>query len=216
MYAPPHVAESDPVVLRDAARTIGVGHLVTLGADGLDASFVPLVIDDEAAVVTGHLARANRQWCRADTTVEALLTWVGPDAYISPNYYPSTRVHGKVVPTWNFLTVQARGTLVVHEDNDWKRAQVTELTVVHESSLPEPWSVDDAPADYIDARLGAIVGFEVRLTSIVGKWKLSQDRSDADVAGVIAALRAFGPGTNEAGVGGLLSEARSDPPIRPR
>jgi transcriptional regulator len=194
MYAPGHFAESDPTVLADAARRIGVGQLITSGSVGPEASFIPLLVADDAGTVTGHLARANGQWSRADLAVPALVTWVGPDAYVSPNYYPSTREHGKVVPTWNLITVQARGVLRVHHDAAWKRAHVASLTRFHEGALPVPWSVDDAPSDYIDGRLEAIVGVELTVTSIEGQWKLSQNRSEPDVAGVIAALGSQGPG----------------------
>ncbi len=206
MYAPPHFAESDPEVLRDAVRSIRAGHLVTLGSEGLESSYLPLLMSDDAGTVTGHLARANRQWRRADPSVEALVTWVGAAAYVSPNYYPSKQEHGMVVPTWNFITVQARGTLTFHEEDEWKRGQVTSLTEFHEGRLPTPWSVDDAPAEYVDAMLLAIVGFEVRLTTLEGKWKLSQNRSDADVAGVIAGLEAFGSDSPEAQVARSMDE----------
>ena len=197
VYAPPHFAESDPHVLRDEVRRIRAGQLITVGSAGLEASFLPLLISDDAATVTGHLARGNGQWQRADLSVPALVTWVGPDAYVSPNWYPSKNDHGKVVPTWNFITVQATGTLVVHEEDDWKRAHVGSLTDVHERDLPTPWSVDDAPPDYVAGMLEAIVGIEVRVTSLQGKWKLSQNRSAVDVAGAIAGLRSRGSETTD-------------------
>jgi len=193
MYAPSHFAESDPTVLRDAVRTIRAGELITVGSDGLEASFIPLLISDDAGTVTGHLAKGNGQWKRADVSVPALVTWVGPDAYISPSYYPSKREHGKVVPTWNFITVQAKGILTLHEDDAWKRAHVASLTDAHEAVMPYPWSVDDAPPDFIAGLVKAIVGIELRVTSIEGKWKLSQNRPAADIAGAIAGLRSEGP-----------------------
>jgi transcriptional regulator len=193
MYAPPHFAESDPGVLRDAVRSIRAGELITVGSDGLEASFIPLLISDDAGTVTGHLAKGNGQWKRADVSVPALVTWVGPDAYISPSYYPSKREHGKVVPTWNFITVQAKGILTLHEDDAWKRSHVASLTDAHEAALSAPWSVDDAPSDFIDGLVKAIVGIELRVTSIEGKWKLSQNRSAADIAGAVAGLQSQGP-----------------------
>jgi transcriptional regulator len=193
MYAPKHFAESDPAVLRKAVRRIRAGQLITAGSDGLEASFIPLLISDDVGTVTGHLAKANSQWKRADLSVPALVTWVGPDAYVSPSYYPSKQEHGRVVPTWNFITIQAEGMLSFHEDDDWKRCHVEALTNFHEEALPAPWSVDDAPSEFIDGLLNSIVGFELCVTSIEGKWKLSQNRPEADVAGVILGLESRGP-----------------------
>jgi len=206
MYTPTHFAETDPTILRDAIRQIRAGELITYGADGLEASFVPLLISDDAATVTGHLAKANGQWRRADLSVPALLTWVGPDAYVSPNFYPSTMEDGRVVPTWNFTAVQAKGTLVLHHEDEWKRHHVGSLTDLHERRLTSPWSVDDAPTDFIDGMVKAIVGMEIRLTSLVGKWKLSQNRPQADVAGVIAGLERYGAGSHEAQVAEQMAE----------
>lgn len=186
--------ESNPTVLRDAVRRIRAGELITVGFKGPEASFIPLLIADDAGTVTGHLAKANGQWERADLSIPALVTWVGPDAYVSPSYYPSKHEHGKVVPTWNFITVQAKGMLSFHEDDEWKRRHVESLTDFHESALPDPWSVNDAPSDFIEGLVKAIVGIELRVTSIEGKWKLSQNRPEADVVGVISGLESQGPG----------------------
>ncbi len=194
MYVPQDFAESDPLVLREAARRIRAGQVITVGSEGPEASFIPLLISDDAGTVTGHLAKANGQWKRADSSISALVTWVGPDAYVSPSYYPSKHEHGKVVPTWNFITVQARGALSFHDDDRWKRRHVELLTEFHEGALPAPWSVDDAPSDFIDRLVKAIVGIELRVTSIEGKWKLSQNRPEPDIAGVISGLGSQGPG----------------------
>lgn len=194
MYAPRHFAESDPNVLRDAIRSIRAGELITVGSEGLEASFIPLLISDDAGTVTGHLAKGNGQWKRADLAVPALITWVGPDAYVSPSYYASKQEHGKVVPTWNFITVQAKGILTFHEDDKWKRSHVASLTDFHEAALPSPWSVGDAPSDFIQGLVKAIVGIELRVTSIEGKWKLSQNRPAPDIAGVICGLESDGGG----------------------
>jgi transcriptional regulator len=195
MYAPRHFAESDPKVLRDEVRRIRAGQLITVGSEGLEASFIPLLISDNAGTVTGHVAKGNGQWKRADVSIPALVTWVGPDAYVSPSYYPSKQEHGKVVPTWNFITVQAKGILTFHEDDEWKRSHVESLTNFHEGALPTPWSVDDAPWEFIDGLIKAIVGIELRVTSIEGKWKLSQNRPGSDIAGVISGLESQGPGS---------------------
>ena len=192
MYTPTHFAESDPTVLRDQVRRIRAGHLITVGSEGLEASFIPLLISDDAGTVTGHLAKGNGQWKRADPSVPALVTWVGPDAYVSPSFYPSKEQHGRVVPTWNFITVQATGPVTFHEDDEWKRTHVTSLSAFHEEGMPAPWSVDDAPPDYVAGLIRSIVGVELRVTSIEGKWKLSQNRTDPDIAGVISGLRTQG------------------------
>jgi transcriptional regulator len=211
MYNPGHFNESDPTVLRDAIRGLGAGELITSGDEGLEASFIPLLISDESDRITGHLAKANRQWERADLTHPVLVTWRGPDAYISPSYYPSKAEHGKVVPTWNYITIQARGTLVLHQDSEWKRNLVASLTDRHEAAFPMPWSIDDAPADFIEGNLRAIVGIEVLVTSIEGKWKLSQNRPAPDIAGVITGLAGHGPASDEARVAEWMVD-RTDPP----
>jgi transcriptional regulator len=197
MYNPGAFAETDVNVLRDAVRRMGAGQLITYGSEGLEATVVPLLIADDARSVTGHLARANRQWARADLAVPALITWRGPEAYISPSYYPSKLEHGEVVPTWNYITVQARGRLVVHHDEAWKRQLVTSLTRHHERRFARPWVPDDAPPDCLDRMLRAIVGFEVEVSSLEGKWKLSQNRPAADVAGVVAGLSRAAPGSDD-------------------
>ena len=190
MYTPGHFRVDDPRVLADAARRIGAGHLITVGPDGAAASFVPLLVSDDATAVSGHLARANPQWRTADTSVPVLLTWVGPHGYVSPGWYPSKTEHGKVVPTWDYIAVEARGTVTFHAEDDWKRAQVSALTDSHETGLDTPWSVADAPEEYVDGMVRAIVGFDVEVTSLEGAWKLSQNRSDKDIDGVVAGLRA--------------------------
>jgi transcriptional regulator len=206
MYTPQHFAETDRIVLRDAIRQIRAGELITYGSGGLEASFLPLLISDDADVISGHLAKANGQWRRADLSVPALITWVGPYAYVSPNFYPSKIEDGRVVPTWNFTAIEAKGTLIVHEEERWKRRHVESLTAFHENGRPSPWSVTDAPGGYIDSMVKAIVGFEIRLNSLVGKWKLSQNRSPADVAGVIAGLNRDEGTTGEAAVAEAMAQ----------
>ena len=208
MYSPVHFRESDPVVLRDYVRGLGAGELVTFGSAGLDSTFLPLLVSDDGMVLTGHLARANPQWKRADLSVPALVTWRGPDAYVSPRYYPSKQVDPAVVPTWDYVSVQARGRLVVHDDPEWTRALVTALTDAHEDGAAQPWAVSDAPDAFVGGRVRAVVGVEVRVTSLEGSWKLSQNRSDVDVDGVVAGLAAHGPGSPEARVAGLVDARR--------
>ena len=123
---------------------------------------------------------------------EAMVILRGPDAYISPAWYATKREHGRVVPTWNYITVHAYGRLVIHDDPAWVEANVRRLTDLHERRAPEPWSVDDAPPPYIEGQLRAIVGVEILIDRVEGKWKLSQNRSDADIAGAIEGLEATG------------------------
>ncbi len=193
--------------LRDAVRQIGAGQLITYGKDGLEASFVPLLISDDAGTITGHLAKANGQWKRVDPSVPALVAWVGPSAYVSPTYYPSKAESGRVVPTWNYTAVQANGTLILHDEDEWKRRHVEALTNFHEHRLPTPWSLEDAPRDFVDGKIGAIVGVEIRLTSLVGTWKLSQNRSRRDIDGVIAGLVAHGADRPDAWVAEAMVHA---------
>jgi len=193
MYLPAHFAESRPQVLRDFIAAQPLGLLVTQNrAGGIDANSVPFFLDagDEASpgVLRAHVARANPLWKEARDDVDALVVFQGPQGYVSPAWYPSKAEHGKVVPTWNYLMVQARGRLRAVDDKAWLRAFVTRLTDHHEGSRAAPWAVTDAPADFIEATLGAIVGIEIPLSSLVGKWKVSQNRSAADRAGVAAGL----------------------------
>jgi transcriptional regulator len=197
MYNPSAFQENDRSVLRDAVRSLAAGELITFGSAGLEASIVPVLIDDEFSRLTAHLARANRQWRNADVNVPALVTFRGPDAYVSPGYYPSKQEHGKVVPTWNYITVQVRGHLTIHDDPIWTRALVEQLTRHHEQRFEKPWGIEDAPGDFIDGMVKSIVGVEIVISSVEGKWKLSQNRPEADRASVKAALQRPGATHNE-------------------
>ena len=193
MYLPAHFAESRPQVLRDFIAAQPLGLLVTQNrAGGIDANSVPFFLDagDEASpgVLRAHVARANPLWKEARDDVDALVVFQGPQGYVSPAWYPSKAEHGKVVPTWNYVTVQARGVLRAIEDPAWLRAFLTTLTTTHEAPQPRPWTLEDAPADYLEKLFGAIVGIEIVLSSLVGKWKVSQNRAVADRAGVARGL----------------------------
>jgi transcriptional regulator len=190
MYVPAHFREDRPEVLRDAITRIGFATLVTGGAEGLGADHVPMLLEGD--VLRFHVARANPVWRAVTPGAEALAVFLGPHAYVSPNWYPSKAETGKAVPTWNYITVHARGPLTPIQDADWLRAHVTALSAAHEAERPEPWVVSDAPGDYIDAMLRAIVGFELAVTKLEGKWKLSQNRSAADRDGVRDGLRGEG------------------------
>jgi len=185
MYTPSHFREEELTVLRDLMREYPLVTLVTRTDAGMDANHIPVLVNDEVTVIRGHVARANPFW--KQQVKEALAIFTGSQYYVSPSWYPSKQEHGKVVPTWNYEVVHARGTLTFFEDKQRLRDVVAELTRAHESKLPQPWSIDDAPPDYIDAMLNAIVGFELQITYLEGKRKQSQNRNDADRAGVAAA-----------------------------
>lgn len=193
MYLPTHFAETRPEVLQAALRDHPLGLLITQdGAHALDANPIPFLLDagrGPHGTLRGHVARANPVWREARRDAESLVVFQGPQAYVSPGWYPSKAEHGKAVPTWNYVTVAARGTLRVVDDRDWLRGLVGELTARHEAAQAVPWHVDDAPPDYIDAMLAAIVGIEIELVSLQGKWKTSQNRPAKDREGVAQALR---------------------------
>jgi len=208
MYVPGHFKQDDVAVLHDTIRRIGVGTLVTLGSDGLEASHIPMLIDPAPGpygTLRGHVARANPQWKRVDAKVPALVTFLGPNAYVTPNWFPSKRETGKVVPTWNYLAIHATGPVRFFEDREPLRDIVTSLTTTHEGRREMPWAVTDAPADYIDAMLKAIIGFELPIARLEGKWKLSQNKSEADVAGLRAGLAAE-PGEDAASLVAAMSD----------
>ncbi len=191
MYLPRHFEQKDPAVLAAAMHEHPLATLVIVTPAGPTADLIPLEYHPQLGphgTLRGHVARANPLWRHAGAA--ALAVFHGPQAYVSPNGYPSKREHGKVVPTWNYTMVQARGTLRAVDEAPWLRALVGRLTERHESTLPAPWAVSDAPDDYVQTMLGAIVGIEIELTSLVGKWKVSQNRDAADRAGVAAALGA--------------------------
>ncbi len=194
MYVPAHFAVDDAEVHELLAHH-GAADLITNTDQGLLATMLPFVFDPDAGphgALLGHVARNNDQW-RVPARGESLVIVRGADAYISPSWYQSTAEHGRVVPTWNYITAHVYGTLVVHDDPGWVENLVRRLTVKHESRLPEPWwSVDDVPAKFLEGQLRAIVGVELAITRIEAKAKLSQNRTEADVAGVITGLRAQG------------------------
>lgn len=189
MYQPVYHREDD--VARQAAliRARPLGLLITNGAGGLNANPIPFLLEetDGALRLVAHMARANPQWREAG---EALVVFTDADAYVSPEFYATKKETGKVVPTWNYATVHVHGTLRAIEDRDWLRAQVNALTLAHEKDRAVPWAVSDAPDAYIDQMLRAIVGIEIAVSRIEGKWKVSQNRTPEDRAGVVAGLEA--------------------------
>jgi len=211
MYLPKDFKEDRAPVLHEAIRQARLGTLVTMGADGIEASHVPMLVDPEPApfgTLHGHIARANPQWRRAAPAVQALAIFLGPDAYITPAWYETKRQSGKVVPTWNYVAIHAYGQLTFYEDADRLLALVTKLTETHEAGRDQPWAVSDAPKDFIAGMLKAIVGFELPIARLEGKWKMSQNRPAADRAGVVAGLAREG-GPEEAAVAEIVA-ARSE------
>jgi transcriptional regulator len=196
MYLPKHFEETRAEVLHELIRAQPLGLLVTLNDAGLQANPVPFILDPDPAggpgILRAHVARANPLWRETRGDVDALVVFQGPQAYVSPNWYPSKAEHAKVVPTWNYVMVQARGPLRAIDDAAWVRAFVTRLTTRHEAAQAQPWAVTDAPPDYIETMTRAIVGIEITLAALTGKWKVSQNRSAADRAGVANGLRAAG------------------------
>lgn len=195
MYVPEHFRESRLEMLQGLLDRHPLATLVAVTSDGLTANHVPLqarLSADGRGVLRGHIARANSLWRRLEPDAAVLAIFMGADAYVSPNWYPSKHEHGKAVPTWNYATVHVSGTIRFIDDPAWLRSFVSELTDLHEQGRPDRWHVSDAPSDYIDGMLRAIVGFEIDVRSVVGKFKGSQNRSATDRAGVSAALRTAG------------------------
>ena len=192
MYVPAHFEDKDTGRLHAAIGVAGLATLVTMAADGPVANHVPMLLDRETAplgVLRGHVARANPVWRATRADVPALAIFQGPDAYVSPSWYPTKRENRKVVPTWNYVAIHATGPIAFFEEPERLLAIVTALTEREEGRRPEPWAVSDAPADYVQAMLKAIVGFEIAIARLEGKWKMSQNRPAEDRAGAAAGLR---------------------------
>jgi transcriptional regulator len=214
MYNPPHFKEERVEVLHELIRRHPLATLVTLGPDGLTANHIPLEIDPEPApfgTLRGHVARANPVWRIRAADVDTLVIFSGPQRYITPAWYATKQVSGKVVPTWNYVVVHAHGPLHVIDDRAWLRSFVTRLTDRHESARAEPWRVTDAPADFVDKQLAGIVGIEVPVRRLEGKWKVSQNRDPADRAGVVAGLRGTDDPAGQ-GMADLIARIDAAPP----
>ena len=193
MYLPKHFRVGDAET-EELLSGIRVADLVTASADGLYATFMPFIYDADAGGsrgLLGHVARKNDHW-RLAPIGESLVIAHGPDAYITPDWYASKREDGRVVPTWNYTTAHIHGELVVHDDVVWLERLVRLLTDRQEAARPDPWSVDDAPRGYTEGQLRAIVGIEVRISRVEAKAKWGQNRSAADIDGVIEGLRNVG------------------------
>jgi transcriptional regulator len=212
MYNPSSFAEHDVAVMHDFIEAHPFGALVTASPSGLFATHLPLVLDRQVGphgTLQGHIARANPHHEVAGDGSEALVLFTGADSYVTPSMYASKAKHGKVVPTWNYVAVHAHGTLRFVREPDALRVHLARLTARHETSRRQPWSITDAPADYIEKQLGAIVGVEIEITRLEGKWKMSQNRPAEDVDGVIEGLSASDD-PREREVAEIVRERRSD------
>lgn len=208
MYLPRHFEQSDPAALAALMRAHPLAALVTVQDGEPTADHVPLEYDAATSTLRGHVARANPLW-RAAQGRPVLAIFRGVQAYVSPSWYPSKAETHKVVPTWNYAVVHAHGRLNAIEEAPWLHDLVSRLTRHHESTQPQPWSVGDAPDDYVQQMLRAIVGIEIGVERLVGKWKVSQNRSERDRGGVVAALSA-GPADAQA-MAGLIGSASAPP-----
>jgi transcriptional regulator len=195
MYSPQHFVEDRAEVLRELVQAHPLGLLITHDGQDVEANAIPWLLDVDPlggpGILRAHVARANPVWKRARVDVNSLVVFQGPQAYISPNWYPSKAITHQEVPTWNYCMVQARGLLQVREDPAWVLDLITRLSDTHEKNQALPWSVNDAPKAYIDKLLAAIVGIEIVLTSLTGKWKVSQNKKEVDRQGVVTALQSL-------------------------
>jgi len=210
MYLPAHFREDRLEVLHDFIRRQSFATLVTLGPDGLIANHIPLVIHPEPApfgTLRGHVSKANLQWRDSLPDVPALAIFQGPSAYISPSWYPTKNETGHVVPTYNYVVVHAHGPLATYTDPARLEQHLRTLTDHHEAAFPTPWKIENAPADYFQALLKSIVGLEIPILRLEGKWKVNQNRTAAERAGAVAGLRATGCPV----MADLISERSNEP-----
>lgn len=193
MYQPPHFIETRQDVLHGLLRAHPLGLLISNGQDGPIANAIPFLLDADVGPngkLRAHLAKANPQWrLLADNPVSpVLVVFQGPDAYVTPSWYETKRETGKVVPTWNYAIVQVRGTVKVIDDSAWIAQQISDLTLSQEGAREAPWAVTDAPPNFIQSQIKGIIGLEIEIAEISGKWKVSQNRPVADRVGVAEGL----------------------------
>ncbi|WP_299868722.1 FMN-binding negative transcriptional regulator [uncultured Hoeflea sp.] len=202
MYQPPGFVETDEDVMRALIAAHPLGLLISASPEGIEANPIPFLVsvNDGATRLRAHLARANQQWKHIRDGASVLVVFQGTDTYVTPSWYRSKAEHGKVVPTWNYAMVQARGNVKVEQNPDWLGVQVRELTDHHEAGRPTPWKVADAPEKFVAAQLRGIVGLDIAVSELTGKWKVSQNRPEADRMGVEAGLAE----TGEAGMADLV------------
>lgn len=212
MYIPPSNAEHRPEVMLDFIEAHPLGVLVTAGTEGLFATHLPLLLDRARGAhgtLEGHVARANPHHRQTQLAGEALVIFAGPDAYITPNWYPTKAEHGRVVPTWNYVAVHVYGELRFTDDRAYLRRHLEALTARQETGRPTPWAITDAPTEYIEQQQRAIVGVVLTITRLEGKWKMSQNRSAADLDGVVRGLASSADAGDRAVA--ALVEARRPP-----
>jgi transcriptional regulator len=181
VYIPKFNLETRPDVIHNLIETHPLATLVTMGTSGLIATHLPLVLhrsEGPNGTLRGHISRANPQWRELNSTVEALAIFTGPEHYITPNWYPEKAEDGKVVPTWNYAVVHAYGPITLIEDPAWLLTHLNSLVTQHESTFPQPWKISDAPEDYIASQLRGIIGIELPIHRLEGKWKVSQNKSE--------------------------------------
>lgn len=213
MYVPHHFEEARTEVMHAFMRAHPFATLVTLASDGITANHIPLLLSDTQApfgTLQGHVARANPLW-RDISSTEVLAIFQGPRAYITPSWYPTKQETGKVVPTWNYSVVHARAELRVVDDAGWLKSHLTRLTATHEADSAQPWALSNAPENYIERLIAGVVGIELAITSLSGKWKVSQNQPAVNRAGVVQGLRARGS-ENDKFMASLVADA-SQPPV---
>jgi len=206
MYIPRHFQPSDKAA-QEFLSQIESGHLVSNTEKGLVSTLLPLIYDREINSLLGHVSKLNEQ-ASMPTNQESLIISMLNETYISPNWYASKEEHHKVVPTWDYMMVHAYGQLVIHNEPDWILNQVTRLTNHFEANQPNPWNVDQAPTDYVDGQIKAIVGIELKITRIEASFKMSQNKSKADLDGVIAGLQKVGKGPISEAIDALRPEEK--------
>ncbi len=191
MYVPQANEEKRLPILHQLIKSEPLAALVTMSSNGMIASHLPMVLEEdggELGTLRGHVALANLQWRDLNASVDALAIFAGPQHYITPSWYPGKLEHGKVVPTWNYVVVHAYGALKVIQNEEWLMTHLVQLTTESEAGAELPWKVTDAPVDFIRSLLNGIVGFEIAINRLEGKWKVSQNRTERDRHGVVAGL----------------------------
>nr|WP_086938564.1 FMN-binding negative transcriptional regulator [Thaumasiovibrio occultus] len=191
MYIPAKFKQDNIEELVALMQQYPFATLVTTTDEGIEATHFPTLLEQRGddLVIKAHIAKANKLWQKVATGAEVLVIFNGPNSYISPNHYPTKKAHGKAVPTWNYVVVHAKGHIAYSHDPQWIYQLVDELSQAHESHSAMPWSISDAPAEYIDKMLPAIVGIKITISSIIGQWKLSQNQPEANQQGVISGLK---------------------------
>jgi len=200
MYTPKHFSAPNTAALHELIRTYSFATLIMTTGSGLEVNHLPLYLEDQG-VLSGHLARANPLWQAVQAEQPVMAVFHGPHAYVSPSWYATKAQTGMVVPTWNYVVAHVRGTLRVIEDAHWLRAHLAALTAQQEAAFEQPWQLEDAPAGFIDKLMQAVVGIEIEITQLKGKWKVSQNQPLANQLGVLQGL-----GASEAAHGQAMAE----------